>query len=121
MNTPMMLRGLAPSVRKMAMSARLSCTVITSVETRLNAATATISVRMMNIMRFSICTALNQVRFSCVQSCTIKSPVNVRASWAATVCARSMSRSLTRIAVGPATRKIFSASGIANNARVESY
>ena len=51
------LRGLAPSVRRMAMSACLSVTVITSVETRLNAATATISVRMMNIMRFSICTA----------------------------------------------------------------
>ena len=45
------------------MSARLSVTVITSVETRLNAATATISVRMMNIMRFSTCTAANQLRF----------------------------------------------------------
>ena len=44
------------------MSARLSVTVITSVETRLKAATATISVRMMNIMRFSTCTAANQVR-----------------------------------------------------------
>ena len=65
---PMMLRGLAPSVRRIAMSARLSVTVITSVETRLNAATATISVRMMNIMRFSICTAANQVLFARVQS-----------------------------------------------------
>ena len=65
---PMMLLGLAPSVRRMAMSARLSVTVITSVLTRLNAATATISVRMMNIMRFSSCTAANQVRFCCVQS-----------------------------------------------------
>ena len=60
---PMMLCGLAPSVRKMAMSARLSVTVITSVDTRLKAATATISVRMMNIMRFSTCTAANQVLF----------------------------------------------------------
>ncbi len=41
----------------MAMSACLSVTVITSVETRLKAATATISVRMMNITLFSICTA----------------------------------------------------------------
>ncbi|MOA51129.1 hypothetical protein D3C78_1742380 [compost metagenome] len=53
----MMLAGLAPRVRRMAMSACLSVTTITSVDTRLNAATATISVRMMNIMRFSICTA----------------------------------------------------------------
>jgi hypothetical protein len=52
----------------MAMSARLSVTVITSVLTRLNAATATISVRMMNIIRFSTCTAANQVRFWRVQS-----------------------------------------------------
>ena len=52
------------------MSARLSVTVITSVETRLNAATATISVRMMNIMRFSICTAANQLRLVRVQSRT---------------------------------------------------
>ena len=51
---PMMLRGLAPRVRRMAMSARLSCTVITKPETRLNAATATMSVRMMNIMRFRV-------------------------------------------------------------------
>ena len=42
----------------------LSVTVITSVLTRLKAATATIRVRMMNIIRFSSCTAANQVRFS---------------------------------------------------------
>ncbi len=52
------------------MSARLSVTVITSVETRLNAATATISVRMMNISRFSTCTASNQLRLVRVQSRT---------------------------------------------------
>ena len=69
-NMPMMLAGLAPSVRKMAMSARLSVTVITSVLTKLKAATATMSVRMMNIMRFSTCTAANQVRFCCDQSRT---------------------------------------------------
>ena len=59
---PMIERGVAPSVRRIAMSACLSVTVITSVETRLNAATATISVRMMNIRRFSTCTAANQLR-----------------------------------------------------------
>ncbi|MNR31351.1 hypothetical protein D3C85_1488580 [compost metagenome] len=57
MNTSMICRGVMPRVRRMAMSARLSVTTITSVDTRLNAATATISVRMMNIIRFSICTA----------------------------------------------------------------
>ena len=68
MKMPMMDPGEAPRVRRMAMSARLSVTVITRVDTRLNAATATISVRMMNIMRFSSCTAANQVLFCCVQS-----------------------------------------------------
>ena len=53
----MMRRGRAPSVRRMAMSACLSVTAMTSVETMLKAATATISDRMMNIMFFSICTA----------------------------------------------------------------
>jgi len=65
---PITERGLAPRVRRMAMSARLSVTVITSVETRLKAATATISVRMMNISRFSTCTASNQARWLRVQS-----------------------------------------------------
>jgi hypothetical protein len=68
---PITERGLAPSVRRMAMSARLSVTVITSVETRLKAATATMSVRMMNISRFSICTASNQLRLLRVQSRTL--------------------------------------------------
>ena len=58
MNTPMMLRGEMPSVRRIAMSACLSVTSITNVETRLNAATATISDKMMNITFFSIDTAL---------------------------------------------------------------
>ena len=53
----MIVNGVAPSVRRMAMSDCLSVTAITSVETRLNAATATINVRMMNITFFSICTA----------------------------------------------------------------
>lgn len=53
------------------MSLALSVTVITKVLTRLKAATATMSVKMMNIMRFSSCTAENQVRFCCVQSRTM--------------------------------------------------
>ncbi|MNG36077.1 hypothetical protein D3C84_1229930 [compost metagenome] len=77
----MMLFGLAPSVRRMAMSARLSLTVITSVETRLKAATATISARMMNIMRFCRRTASNQVRFCWVQSRSSRSPLTLRANW----------------------------------------
>ena len=68
MKIPMIERGLAPSVRRIAMSACLSVTVITSVETRLNAATATISVRMMNIIVFSICTASYQAALVRVQS-----------------------------------------------------
>ena len=63
MNVPMMLPGEMPSVRRMAMSACLSVTSMTSMETRLNAATATISERMMNITFFSIDTALK--KFAC--------------------------------------------------------
>ena len=70
---PITERGLAPRVRRIAMSDCLSVTVITSVETRLNAATAMISVRMMNISRFSTCTASNQLRLVRVQSRTTTS------------------------------------------------
>ena len=52
----MMLLGEAPSVRRMAMSACLSVTAMTSVETILKAATSTMSDRMMNIIFFSIAT-----------------------------------------------------------------
>ena len=76
--------GVAPSVRRIAMSARLSVTVITSVETRLNAATATIRVRMMNIRRFSTCTAANQLRLVRVQSRTVRSGPRLCSSRAAT-------------------------------------
>jgi hypothetical protein len=62
--------GLAPRVRRMAMSARLSCTAITRAETILNAATATMSERMMNITVFSICTARKKFAWLCVQSVT---------------------------------------------------
>jgi hypothetical protein len=64
----MIERGRAPSVRRMAMSACLSVTAMTSVDTRLKAATATISDRMMNIMFFSICTARKKLAWLLVQS-----------------------------------------------------
>jgi len=64
----MIERGEAPRVRRIAMSACLSLTVMTSVDTRLNAATAMIRVRMMNIMRFCEPTAANQMLFTCDQS-----------------------------------------------------
>ena len=60
--------GDAPSVRRIAMSACLSVTTITCADTMLNAATATISVRMMNITRFSICTARKKLAWLRVQS-----------------------------------------------------
>ena len=60
--------GDAPSVRRIAMSASLSVTVITCADTMLNAATAMISVRMMNITRFSICTARKKFAWLIVQS-----------------------------------------------------
>ena len=60
--------GDAPSVRRIAMSACLSVTTITCADTMLNAATATMSVRMMNITRFSICTARKKFAWLRVQS-----------------------------------------------------
>ncbi|MNT57221.1 hypothetical protein D3C72_1945790 [compost metagenome] len=118
---PMMLLGLAPSVRRMAMSARLSVTVITSVLTRLNAATATMSVRMMNIMRFSSCTAANQVRFCCVQSRISSWPLRLLASCCATSRAWCRSFSFSRTPVGPSRRKMRCASSWCSSTRAESY
>ena len=103
------------------MSARLSVTVITSVLTRLNAATATISVRMMNIMRFSSCTAANQVRFCLVQSRTTRSPLTLRASCAPTWRAWCRSLSRIRTPLGPSSRKIRAASSRCSSASAESY
>ena len=117
----MMLRGELPSVRRMAMSARLSVTVITSVETRLKAATATISVRMMNIMRFSTCTAANQVLFWRVQSRMRNCPGSVAASWSATSRASCRSFSLRRMPVGPSRRNTLAASFSCTIASAESY
>ena len=121
MNTPMIERGLAPSVRRMAMSARLSVTVMTSVDTRLKAATATISVRMMNIRRFSICTASNQLRLVRVQSRTITSGPRLRDSCAATSRAPCTSRRRSCTPVGPSTRKKRAASSRWIKARPLSY
>ena len=58
MNTHITEAGDMPSVRRIAMSACLSVTTMTSVDTILNAATATISERMMNMTVFSVRTAL---------------------------------------------------------------
>ena len=118
---PMMLLGLAPKVRKMAISARLSCTVITKVDTKLNAATATISVKIMNIMRFSTCTAANQVLFCRVQSRTTKLPVKLRLKSRATARASCKSLSFNRMPVGPSRRNILAASSTCIIASVESY
>ena len=60
--------GAAPSVRRMAMSACLSVTATTRVEMMLIAATRMISVRMMNIMRFSMSTARKKLAWLRVQS-----------------------------------------------------
>ena len=68
MNVPMTLPGVWPSVRRIAMSDCLSVTSMTSVETRLNAATATISERIRNMTFFSIATALKKLLWPCIQS-----------------------------------------------------
>ena len=117
----MMLPGLAPKVRKMAMSARLSVTVITRVETRLKAATITIRVKMIPIMRFSNCTAANQVRFCRVQSRMNRPAGMVGAISKATSRERCKSLILMRTPVGPSKRKIFMASSWCSMASVESY
>ena len=54
MKTPMILRGDAPKVRRIAMSVRLSVTTITSMATMLKAATATMRNRISDIMVRSI-------------------------------------------------------------------
>ncbi len=54
MNTPTIVPGRAPSVRRMAMSVRLSVTTMTSVATMLNAATPTIRNMISVIMVFSM-------------------------------------------------------------------
>jgi hypothetical protein len=62
--------GVEPKLRKIAISDCLSFTAITRDDKRLNAATATINAKIKNIMRFSVCTAANQVRLLRDQSAT---------------------------------------------------
>ena len=62
------LAGLAPSVRRIAMSACLSFTAMNRLETILKAATAMIRNTIRNIMRFSMSTARKKLAFSRVQS-----------------------------------------------------
>ncbi len=103
------------------MSACLSVTVITSVDTRLNAATATISVRMMNIIVFSICTASNQAALVRVQSCTrtpCPKPV-ARRSAAARASCTSARRNCTP--VGPPVRYSLAVSSMEASASALSY
>ena len=78
------------------MSACLSVTTMTCAETMLNAATATISVRMMNITRFSIATARKKLAWSSVQSRNSVSTGSVRNNSRATAGAANMSSSLSR-------------------------
>ena len=103
------------------MSARLSVTVITSVETRLNAATATISVRMMNIMRFSTCTASNQLRLVRVQSRTMTPLPSCCASAPPTSRAWCTSASRSCTPIGPSARNSRAASSSATSASALSY
>ena len=61
MKIAMICRGVAPRVRRMAMSPLLSATTMISVAMMLNAATATISRSSRPIMVFSIFIALNRL------------------------------------------------------------
>jgi len=54
MKISMTLPGVTPSVRNMAISDSLSVTTMMSAETMLNAATATISVKITNMTVFSV-------------------------------------------------------------------
>jgi hypothetical protein len=113
-------RGEAPSVRRIAMSACLSRTVMTRVETRLKAATAMIIVRITNIMRFCDCTAANQVEFTRVQSRTMKRSSSPRASSTATRGAAYMSARRRRRPAGALMPCRDSASSMWTKARAES-
>ncbi|MCY1428116.1 hypothetical protein D9M71_439890 [compost metagenome] len=68
MKIAMIWPGVEPSVRRMAMSPRLSLTTITSVEMMLNAATATISNSSRPIMAFSMRIAWYRLPWVRVQS-----------------------------------------------------
>ncbi len=84
MKIAMICRGVAPRVRRMAMSDFLSVTTITRVEMMLNAATATISSSNRPIMVFSIFIALNRLPWVLVQSLDLKPCPNSLTTLAAT-------------------------------------
>ena len=67
-NTFIMLRRLAPMVRRMAMSRVLARTSMISDDKMLNTATRTISDRTTNIATRSISSASNRAEFICCQS-----------------------------------------------------
>ncbi|CAM5194148.1 hypothetical protein CDEN61S_00456 [Castellaniella denitrificans] len=103
------------------MSERLSLTAITSEDSRLKAATATIRVRIRNIMRFSVCTAANQVRLFWVQS-VARTPAGIRPSKAwATWGARCMSAMRRRTPLTPLSRNTRAASCTSMNTSEASY
>ncbi|MCY1403197.1 hypothetical protein D9M71_183670 [compost metagenome] len=68
MKVAMICPGVAPRVRRMAMSAFLSVTTMTSVEMMLNAATATISSSSRPIIDFSMRIAWYRLPWLRVQS-----------------------------------------------------
>ena len=113
--------ALAPIVRKIAMSACLSVTVMTKVETKLNAATAIIKVKMMNIIFFSVWTAANQLRFERDQSLTQSACGTTCAKRTAISGAFCMSSTLTRKPVGSVIRNKAAASFQCMTAKVLSY
>ena len=72
MKIAMICRGVAPRVRRIAMSVRLSATTMIRVAMMLKAATAMISSRSRPIMVFSIFIALNRLPWVLVQSLDLK-------------------------------------------------
>jgi hypothetical protein len=93
--------GLAPKVRRMAMSAYFSWTAITRVDTMLKAATATMRKRMMVIMVFSRATARKKLAWLRVQSLTSIEASRSLASCRATCGASKRSVILRRTPVTP--------------------
>ena len=87
-------------VRSIAISACLSVTVITSVDTRLKAATAIIIAKIINIILFSVFTAANHVRFCIDQSMATIPGGNAPLRLDETSGAKYMLSNLTRSPVG---------------------
>ena len=67
-NTRMMAYFVAPMVRRIAMSLRLSFTSMIRPDTILSVATSTISVKIMNMTLRSTCSALKKTELRCRQS-----------------------------------------------------